>query len=302
MKAYYSKLLLFGEYTIILGGQALALPLDRFSCQWTTEGDGAQSRTALSEFFAYLRQLESRNWLQGALDLRRMEKDLREGFYLQSNIPVGYGLGSSGALCAAVYERYALAKIDRMETARYPELRHLLGLMESHFHGASSGVDPLICYLNRPVLIKTGAEIERVSAALPSRETGMQFFLVDTQMPRQTGPLVERFLQKCEDPAYARRVEMELIPHTEAAIDAFLSRKWTELPDHLHAISLFQWEHFREMIPGAFHALWQAGLESDVFKLKLCGAGGGGFLLGWTRDVDSVQDVLENPDVLIWLD
>jgi mevalonate kinase len=301
VKAYYSKLLLFGEYTIILGGQALALPLDRFSCRWTTEGEGAQSRTGLSKFFAYLRQLESRNWLHGALDLRRMEQDLRDGFFLQSNIPVGYGLGSSGALCAAVYDRYGLEKIDRMETARYPELRYLLGLMESHFHGASSGVDPLICYLNQPVLIKTGAEIERVSATLPTREAGMQFFLLDTQMPRQTGPLVERFLQKCEDPAYALRVENELIPETEAAIGAFLSGKWPELPDRLHAISLFQWEHFREMIPGDFHAVWQAGLERDLFKLKLCGAGGGGFLLGWTRDASLMTEELGAGFELTWL-
>lgn len=301
MKAYYSKLLLFGEYTIILGGQALALPLDRFSCHWTTEGDGAQSRTGLSNFFAYLQQLESRSWLHGALDLRRMEEDLREGFFLQSNIPVGYGLGSSGALCAAVYDRYALEKVDRMESARYPELRHLLGLMESHFHGASSGVDPLICYLNQPVLIKTGAEIERVSATLPAREEGMQFFLADTQMPRQTGPLVERFLQKCEDQAYAHRVEMELMPHVEAAIGLFLREQWPDLPDHLRAISRFQWEYFREMIPAAWQPVWEAGLKSDRYTLKLCGAGGGGFLLGWTLDAGRVIEELGAGLELTWL-
>ena len=31
--------------------------------------------------------------------------------YISSNIPQGYGLGSSGALIAAVYEKYAISKL-----------------------------------------------------------------------------------------------------------------------------------------------------------------------------------------------
>jgi mevalonate kinase len=34
------------------------------------------------------------------------------------------------------------------------------------------------------------------------------------------------------------------------------------------------------MIPQSFQDLWQQGLDEGHFALKLCGAGGGGFLLG----------------------
>ena len=38
------------------------------------------------------------------------------------------------------------------------------------------------------------------------------------------------------------------------------------------------------MIPKLFVDLWEQGLQSKSYSLKLCGAGGGGFLMGMTRD------------------
>jgi len=35
----------------------------------------------------------------------------------------------------------------------------------------------------------------------------------------------------------------------------------------------------REMIPPSLHQSWKEGLEGRDYKLKLCGAGGGGFFL-----------------------
>jgi mevalonate kinase len=38
------------------------------------------------------------------------------------------------------------------------------------------------------------------------------------------------------------------------------------------------------MIPENMKPVWQEGLNRDDFKLKLCGSGGGGFLLGISND------------------
>jgi mevalonate kinase len=43
------------------------------------------------------------------------------------------------------------------------------------------------------------------------------------------------------------------------------------------------------MIPNAFHQFWKSGLANDAYYLKLCGSGGGGFLLGFTADWEAVQ-------------
>ena len=56
-----------------------------------------------------------------------------------------------------------------------------------------------------------------------------------------------------------------------------------------HEISYFQWQYFQPMIPDTIKTLWLDGLSSDWFKLKLCGAGGGGFFMGVTSDLDRLQ-------------
>ena len=56
--------------------------------------------------------------------------------------------------------------------------------------------------------------------------------------------------------------------------------------ERIHEIGYFQFKYFLEMIPADFRTIWLDALASDFFKLKLCGAGGGGFLLGMTFDFE----------------
>ena len=41
------------------------------------------------------------------------------------------------------------------------------------------------------------------------------------------------------------------------------------------------------MIPEQFHALWKRGLETNDYYLKLCGSGGGGYILGLPKTLKS---------------
>ena len=43
------------------------------------------------------------------------------------------------------------------------------------------------------------------------------------------------------------------------------------------------------MIPSNFKKLWTDGIENKDYYLKLCGSGGGGFLIGFTRDIDTID-------------
>jgi mevalonate kinase len=52
------------------------------------------------------------------------------------------------------------------------------------------------------------------------------------------------------------------------------------------------------MIPEDYRPLWQKGLETGDFSLKLCGSGGGGFILGFGRDLARIRD---HPGEVIWL-
>lgn len=280
---FSSKLLLFGEHTILRGSAALALPLPLFSGKWAyaTPENAPVLQRNLAEWCQYLAEQQSKGALEAELDLARFKEDLAAGLYFDSNIPNGYGAGSSGALCAALYARFALQPIGRRDEARYPELKRILGQMESFFHGSSSGTDPLIVYLNQPVLLQADGGIQTVDVPdWPLATTGFQFFLLDTGIQRSTAPWVNLFLERCAEAAYLENIQQDLIPLTAQAIAAFRTGDWPGLFKKWSGISALQQVNFAPMIPESFQALWKEGLTSGNFALKLCGAGGGGFLLG----------------------
>jgi mevalonate kinase len=279
-----SKILLFGEYTVLRGSAALAMPFPMFGGHWAFPAlerphDGQQELWA---WLTYLKNLQNQGESLHDLDLILLEEDLEQGMYFKSNIPTGYGLGSSGALCAALFTRYALKPISADDVRQYPFLKKIFAQLESFFHGSSSGLDPLICYLNRPVLLKGNGEIEAVK--VPAWPTNpYRFFLLDTQQGRITGPLVQNFLRRCEDPVFAKKIDDELCPLSERAIELFCNGEWENLYPVWQNLSRVQADLLAEMIPTHCLSAWENGLLKGDYALKLCGAGGGGFLLGMGR-------------------
>lgn len=283
MQSYHGKLLLFGEHTILKGSQALALPLPHYEGRWAYTSGSIPAHLNLENFLSYLRKLARKESLLTELQLAAFEREVNKGLFFESDIPVGYGAGSSGALCAAVYERFAVNPITREEENHYVLLKQQLAQLEGFFHGSSSGTDPLICYLGQAVLLFPDGHAHRLSPAAKTREEG-QFFLLDTGISRKTGPLVELFLKKCGAEAYASAIRSALLPATQAAIDSYLAADSRGLQAATTQISTLQLAHFREMIPKEHIGVWENGLKSKAYALKLCGAGGGGFILGYTLD------------------
>ena len=302
MKKYTSKLLLFGEHTIIKGSQALAVPLPNFYGTWQYAQEAVEEKQMnLVEFSKYLEDLQNVNELLCELDISAFRKKLAKGLYFKSNIPTGYGVGSSGALCAAVYDIFCKKKLSKTEQ-NFPKLKKALGQLESFFHGASSGTDPLICYLDQPILLAAKDEIRAIDFPKQkiTENKPYQFFLLDTKIPRKTAPFVNLFLEKCKDDYYFSRLQSELIPDVDEAIAAFLNQDGKLLFDKIHEIGYFQFKYFAEMIPSDFRTIWLDGLASDFYKLKLCGAGGGGFILGLTNDFEKTRTHLADyPLVLL---
>ena len=48
------------------------------------------------------------------------------------------------------------------------------------------------------------------------------------------------------------------------------------------------------MIPKEFHKLWKKGIETNAYYLKLCGSGGGGYMLGFTEDLEKAKAALKD--------
>jgi mevalonate kinase len=48
------------------------------------------------------------------------------------------------------------------------------------------------------------------------------------------------------------------------------------------------------MIPDQFHKLWKHGIDTNDYYLKLCGSGGGGYILGFTEDIEKARKSLKD--------
>lgn len=285
-KYYSSKLLLLGEHIVLKGAHALAMPLPLYGGRFRLAKSGEKIAYPLTGFLEYLQELKQSKALLAAIDLKALADTIKQGLYFQSNIPIGYGLGSSGAFVAAVYDQFCE---KNKKAADFHILKIELAQLESYFHGSSSGTDPLICYLNQVVLISSDTGIKTVIPPIPNNKSGYTIFLIDTKIPRKTGPYVETFLTNCEEQNYLERCQSELIPLSNDAIAAFLQSRWVIFFQLIHEISFFQFKYFSAMIPNEFREIWLDGLGGNDYKLKLCGAGGGGFILGITKNFSDLQ-------------
>ena len=64
----------------------------------------------------------------------KLDSDIENGLYFESTIPESYGLGSSGAVVAAIYESY---KQEVGVDLEINDLKLILSNIESFFHGQS---------------------------------------------------------------------------------------------------------------------------------------------------------------------
>lgn len=293
---FYAKILLFGEYGIIEDSQGLTLPYSYYKgtlkfSSLDTEFE-KKSNKSLEKYSSYLQDLVLPVGFQ--IDTDAFKKDIRKGMFFDSNIPQGYGIGSSGALVAAIFERYSVKKYnpDTIKKSELKDLKKVFGELESFFHGKSSGIDPLICYMNLPILIENKENVDKVS--IPKEREGKgAIFLIDSGMTGETGPMVQIFFEKLKNEGFRKTLKEEFIRYNNACIDAFLKKDMNPFFKNLKSLSKWAYEHFRPMIPESIFNIWKKGLDTNAYYLKLCGSGGGGYILGFTPDYEKAEKMLE---------
>ncbi|MFT4685095.1 MAG: mevalonate kinase [Neolewinella sp.] len=274
-REYPAKILLYGEHTVLRSGRGLAVPYPGLSLRWSRSTPDEQ----LLRFCDYLKIAIPEDVLETGL----LEDHLLADWRLTGNIPTGYGLGSSGAVCAAIWSRFATDKGKALSTE---DLRNMLARMEQHFHGQSSGTDPLICYLKQPVLLGGGQAPS--TTKLPANwDEG--FFLLDTGIERKASDFIRSFTFRYDsDAGFAQAINKEWTTNADAAIDALLAGNRKALWEFTARIAEFQIRKFPDFIPAHLHGKW----TGKGYLLKLCGAGGGGMMLGLGTDRKLVEEQL----------
>ncbi|MAO09613.1 MAG: mevalonate kinase [Flavobacteriaceae bacterium] len=256
-----------------------------------------KSNDSLLRFAKYLATLQSEKPELVTFNIDALKADVDKGLYFDSSIPQGYGVGSSGALVAAIYDKYATQKITVLENLTREKLLQLKAIfaeMESFFHGKSSGLDPLNSYLSLPILINSKDNIE--PAGIPSQtEDGKgAVFLLDSGSTGETAPMVHIFMENMKQEGFRSMVKDQFVKHTDACVHDFLKGDVKSLFGNVKQLSKVVLDNFKPMIPKQFHTLWKKGIETNAYYLKLCGSGGGGYMLGFTEDIDKAREALKD--------
>ena len=293
---FYAKILLFGEYGIIEDSQGLTLPYSFYKGTLKFSDNQSdfekKSNESLQKYSDYLANLELSKDFK--IDVEAFKKDIEKGLFFDSNIPQGYGVGSSGALVAAIFEKYSFKKYNpsTISKTQLKDLKKVFGELESFFHGKSSGIDPLICYMNLPILIENRESVDKVS--IPKEEAGKgAIFLIDSGSIGETGPMVQIFFEKLKNEGFRKTLKEEFIKYNNACIDTFLNKEMTPFFKNLKNLSKWAYVHFKPMIPTNLYNAWKKGLDTNAYYLKLCGSGGGGYILGFAPDYAKADKMLE---------
>ena len=290
---FYSKILLFGEYGIIKNSKGISIPYDLFK-GFLKIGDlnnkiVKKSNDKLNDFYQYL---VSSNEINSLFDLEQFKSDIDDGLYFESSIPQGYGIGSSGALVAAVYDSYAIDKVtilENLDSEKILSLKKVFSIMESFFHGKSSGLDPLNSYLSLPILINSKTDIKTTGIPFQNRKGKGGFFIIDSGLSSDTESLVKYFIESMNNEDFKNIFESSFVNLTDKCVDDFLDGNFKNLFTNIKSLSKIVFDNFKPMIPDSFYKVWENGLKSEDYILKLCGSGGGGYILGFTKDLNKAQ-------------
>ena len=297
---FYSKILLFGEYGIIQDSKGLSIPYNFYNGALKTEDNQSPeailSNVHLQKFVTYLTNLQQENPELVTFNIDNLQSDVKNGMYFDSSIPQGYGVGSSGALVAAIYDKYANDKITVLENLtkeKLLKLKNIFSHMESFFHGKSSGLDPLNSYLSIPILINSKDNIEATGIPTQSLTGKGAVFLLDSGIVGETAPMVNIFMEKLKEEGFRTMLKSQFIKYTDACVENFLGGDIKSLFSNTKKLSKVVLGNFKPMIPEQFHNIWQQGIDSNDYYLKLCGSGGGGYILGFTENFEQAKKSLK---------
>ncbi|MDO5342547.1 MAG: hypothetical protein Q4F69_08860 [Bacteroidia bacterium] len=284
IKNYYGKVILFGEYSMIYGSSALLMPLYSGSAHWdyTWRNPGKKNYASNRNLHVFAKYLNDNEYFSEYIDMAKLRAELKKGLFLDSNIPTGYGVGSSGAFTAAVYDRFHSVQIDDLI-----ELKEFFGKMEDCFHGSSSGLDPLQCYIGKPFILDENMHVNILeNDFIPEN---LHVFLIDSKIKSDTKTLVRYFKEQRNNPRFLKAYEDLYLPFVGRCINSLVSGDVDKFFDDLKHLSYYQTVLFEPMVTERMKPLFFVKRENMHFQIKICGSGGGGFFLGFSDDKEETE-------------
>jgi mevalonate kinase len=111
--------------------------------------------------------------------------------------------------------------------------------------------------------------------------------------------LVEHFKAQRENPEFLNRFQTEYLPCVKTCIDTMISDDKELFFKSLKQLTQGQLQFLRPMITENTLPLFEADYDFH-FGVKISGSGGGGYVLGFTDNVEKATNLLMDFEV-IWL-
>lgn len=221
-----------------------------------------------------------------ALSALRIRKGIKVG--INSEIPLGSGLGSSSAMAVAMVKAISEAYGKKLVKQRVNEIAYEI---EKLNHGMPSGGDNSTCCYGRLIWFQKNANgpniIQPLENEIPYALDG--FLLVHTGKPEKTtGELVQHVMRLEES---YRNARIEILGKATYEMLAALKRK--DFSKAKHLMNLAQ----RNLAELGVSTKQIDGLAEKVVSIggaaKLCGAGGGGTVLCYHEDREKLAHLIK---------
>lgn len=182
MKIAYSapaKVILSGEHAVVYGRPALVSTINlRLKFSLTILARSLQDNKINKEIFFISQKVK---------DYLKKEKinfvDKQFNFTIESDIPIGRGLGSSAALSvttvAAFLEFFTGRQFEKKE------INNLAYQIEKHFHQNPSGVDNSASCFGGLIFYQKNISLEKLNFKIP-KKIEEKLFLIDSGKPKET--------------------------------------------------------------------------------------------------------------------
>ena len=275
--SFNSKILLFGEYGIMHDSNALSIPYKKFNGSLSKSDhlseDQKISNRNIESLYEYIIQ---EDYLNDIINSDNLKDEIDSGLYFDSNIPIGSGLGSSGALVSSIISRYS--KVD-LKSFSNSEIKKIMSLVESKFHGNSSGFDPAVSYFNKPMLYSN----QKIKLIKRIAFKDFKVYIIDSQIDSSTKKMIKVFEDKISKSEFRLFFNSKFINDTNQCINHLINTSKL-FRDSVKELSNDTLHNFQEMIPEKLKNKWKEGIKNDSYYMKLCGSGGGGFFLAYDFD------------------